>query len=76
VRVPMLDGAVELAIPPGTDSGRTFRLKGKGLKAKSGTGDLLATVRIVLPEHADDELKELMKKLRDKKPYDPRSDLE
>ena len=76
VRVPTLDGAVELAIPAGTDSGRTFRLKGKGLKAKTGAGDLLATVRIVLPEHADDELKELMRKLRDEKPYDPRSDME
>jgi DnaJ-class molecular chaperone len=80
VRVPTLDGAVELAIPGGTDSGRTFRLKGKGLKAKgdnkTGAGDLLATVRIVLPEHASDELKELMRKLRDKTPYDPREDLE
>jgi DnaJ-class molecular chaperone len=76
VRVPTLDGAVELAIPPGTDSGRTFRLKGKGLKAKTGAGDLLATVRIVLPEHASDELKELMRKLRDKTPYDPREDME
>ncbi|MGC2042222.1 MAG: J domain-containing protein [Pseudolabrys sp.] len=76
VRVPTLDGAVELAIPPGTNSGRTFRLKGKGLKAKSDAGDLLATVRIVLPEHVDDEFKELMKKWRDKKPYDPRGDLE
>ena len=76
VRVPTLDRAVELAIPAGTDSGRTFRLKGKGLKAKSGTGDLLATVRIVLPERADDELKELMRRLRDKTPYDPRSDME
>jgi DnaJ-class molecular chaperone len=76
VRVPTLDGAVELAIPAGTNSGRTFRLKGKGLKAKSGAGDLLATVRIVLPEGADDDLKELMKKWRDQKPYDPRKDLE
>jgi DnaJ-class molecular chaperone len=76
VRVPTLDGAVELAIPAGTNSGRTFRLKGKGLKAKSGAGDLLATVRIVLPEPVDDEFKELMKKWRDKKPYDPREDLE
>ena len=33
VRVPTLDGAVELAIPPGTSSGRTFRLKGKGFPA-------------------------------------------
>jgi DnaJ-class molecular chaperone len=76
VRVPTLDGAVELAIPAGTSSGRTFRLKGKGLKAKSGTGDLLATVRIVLPERLDDEFKALMKTWRDKKPYDPRGDME
>jgi hypothetical protein len=68
VRVPTLDGAVELAIPAGTNSGRTFRLKGKGLKAKSGAGDLLATVRVVLPERVDDEFKELMKTWRDKKP--------
>src|SRR6201997_2417767 len=76
VRVPTLDGAVELAIPAGTNSGRTFRLKGKGLKAKSGAGDLLATVRVVLPERVDDEFKELMKSWRDKKPYDPRGNLE
>ncbi len=75
VRVPTLDGAVELAIPAGTNSGRTFRLKGKGLKAKSGTGDLLATVRVVLPERSDDDFNELMKKWRDSKPYDPRSDM-
>jgi DnaJ-class molecular chaperone len=76
VRVPTLDGAVELAIPAGTNSGRTFRLKGKGLKAKSGAGDLLATVRVALPERVDDEFKELMKTWRDKKTYDPRGDLE
>ncbi len=79
VRVPTLDGAVELAIPAGTSSGRTFRLKGKGLKRKEAgkavTGDLLATVRIMLPEKADDELKELMQKLRDDAPYDPRKDM-
>jgi len=76
VRVPTLDGAVELAIPAGTNSGRTFRLKGKGLKAKGATGDLLATVRIMLPEGKDDELAALMKTWRDTKPYDPRGDLE
>ena len=76
VRVPTLDGAVDLAIPPGTNSGRTFRLKGKGLKSKSAAGDLLATVRIMLPESSDDEFKELMRQWREKKPYDPRKDLE
>jgi DnaJ-class molecular chaperone len=72
VRVPMLDGALELAIPPGTNSGRTFRFKGRGFPGKEGTGDLLATVRIVLPERADSELDELMRKWRERKPYDPR----
>jgi DnaJ-class molecular chaperone len=72
VRAPTLDGAVELAIPPGTNSGRTFRLKGKGFPAKGGAGDLLATVRIVLPDGDDAELAELMRKWRDGKPYDPR----
>lgn len=76
VRVPTLDGAVELAIPAGTNSGRTFRLKAKGLKAKGATGDLLATVRIMLPSADDDELAALMKTWRDAKPYDPRGDLE
>jgi len=76
VRVPTLDGAVSLSIPAGTSSGRVFRLKGKGMPGKSGPGDLLATIRIVLPPHGDPELEELMRKLRDAKPYDPRRDME
>ena len=72
VRVPTLDGAVELAIPAGTNSGRTFRLKGKGFPGKGGAGDLYATVRIMLPDGGDNELDELMKKWREGKPYDPR----
>ncbi len=76
VRVPTLDGAVDLAIPRGTNSGRTFRLRGKGLPSKSGgTGDLYATVRIMLPERPDSEFEELMRKWRDTKPYDPRKDM-
>src|SRR5262249_32797364 len=75
VRVPTLEGAVELAIPPDTSSGRTFRLKGKGLPAKDGKGDLLAAVRIMLPEGGDTELEELMRKWRKTKPHDPRKDM-
>jgi DnaJ-class molecular chaperone len=74
VRVPTLDGAVELAIPAGTSSGRTFRLKGKGFPAKEGRGDLLACVRIMLPERGDAELEELMRRWRETKPYHPRKD--
>ena len=76
VRVPTLDGAVELAIPPGTSSGRTFRLKGRGFPARDGKGDLLATVRIVLPERGDAELDELMRKWREHKAYHPRKAME
>jgi DnaJ-class molecular chaperone len=72
VRVPTLDGAVELSIPANTSSGRTFRLKGKGFPAKGGAGDLMATVRIVLPESSDQALDELMTSWRELKPYDPR----
>jgi DnaJ-class molecular chaperone len=75
VRVPTLDGAVELAIPANTSSGRTFRLKGKGLPGKKGAGDLYAAVKIVLPDGKDAELEELMKKWRAEKPHDPRKDL-
>jgi DnaJ-class molecular chaperone len=75
VRVPTLDGTVELAIPAGTNAGRTFRLKGKGFPAKERKGDLLATVRIVLPEGGDDDLDALARKWRETKPYDPRKDM-
>ncbi len=75
VRVPTLDGHVELTIPPWTNSGRTFRLRGKGFPAKGGHGDLLATIHIVLPERSDAELDALMKKWRSDKPYDPRKDM-
>lgn len=81
VRVPTLDGAVQLSIPKNTSSGRTFRLKGKGMPIKGpqglGTfGDLFATARIVLPDGNDAELEALMEKWRADHPTNPRSDLE
>jgi DnaJ-class molecular chaperone len=75
VRVPTLDKPVEITIPPWTSSGRTFRLKGKGFPAKSGRGDLLATIRIALPERGDNEFDALMKKWQTGKPYNPRKDM-
>ena len=75
VRVPTLSGAVELSIPKNTSSGRTFRLKGKGLpaKGKAATGDLFVIAKIVLPDGNDAELEALMEKWRTTKPYNPRS---
>src|SRR3984893_14971229 len=76
VRVPTLGSAVELSIPKNTSSGRTFRLKGKGLPKGSGaSGDLFVTTRIVLPDGNDSELEALMQKWRDGHPYNPRNDL-
>ena len=75
VRVPTLGSAVELSIPKNTSSGRTFRLKGKGLPKAGGTGDLFVITRIILPDGNDSELEALMEKWRDGHPYNPRSDL-
>jgi DnaJ-class molecular chaperone len=75
VRVPTLGSAVELSIPKNTSSGRTFRLKGKGLPKPGGAGDLFVTTRIMLPDGNDSELEALMQKWHDGHPYNPRSDL-
>ncbi len=77
VRVPVVGGAVELTMPKNTSSGRTFRLKGKGLpKTGGGSGDQFVTTRIMLPDGNDSELEALMQKWRDDHPYNPRSGME
>ena len=60
VKVPTADGAVMLTVAPGSSSGKTLRLKGKGFSRKDGThGDQLVTLEIDLPQ--DDE--ELVRRL-------------
>ena len=75
IRVPTLGSAVELSIPKNTSSGRTFRLKGKGMPKPGGTGDLFVTTRIMLPDGNDADLETLMQKWRDGHPYNPRGDV-
>jgi DnaJ-class molecular chaperone len=75
VRVPTLDGAVEISVQAGTSSGRTFRIGGKGMPGAGKSGDLYATVRIALPAREDRELENLMRKWQHEQPYDPRKDL-
>jgi DnaJ-class molecular chaperone len=75
VRVPTLGGAVELSIPKNTSSGRTFRLKGKGIPKGGASGDLFVTTRIILPDGNDADLEALMQKWRDAHPFNPRGDL-
>jgi DnaJ-class molecular chaperone len=64
LRVPTLGNPVEMTIPPGTRGGKTLRLKGKGLPLKSGAGDLLVRLNIVIPT-GDKELEALMRKRRE-----------
>ena len=66
VRVPTLDGSVELSIPPSVNTTKALRLKGKGLH---GEGDLYASLKVVLPENGDPDLESLMRFWRDQKPY-------
>lgn len=57
VRIVTPTGTVEMTVPPMTSSGRTFRLRGKGLPAKGGTrGDLLATAEVRLPAEPSEAL--------------------
>ncbi|HEX3539858.1 MAG TPA: DnaJ C-terminal domain-containing protein [Acidimicrobiales bacterium] len=51
VDVPTLEGPpVRVRVPAGTPAGRTLRVRSRGVKAATGTGDLLATVHITVPE--------------------------
>jgi curved DNA-binding protein len=64
VRVATPEGAVALKLPPRTQAGRVFRLKGKGmplLGKGGGRGDLLARVRLALPEDLSDKDLELLR---------------
>jgi DnaJ-class molecular chaperone len=73
IEVPTITSRVQLTLPKATSSGRTFRLKGKGISnATTGrTGDQLVTVRIVLPETIDDKLAYFLSEWRQKNQYDP-----
>ncbi len=56
ITVPTLDGStVTLKIPPATPSGKTFRVKGRGVTTKKSTGDLLVTVKVDVPAELSDE---------------------
>lgn len=69
VRVPTLGGKVELNLPPGVNTAKALRLKGKGM---FGEGDIFVNLRVVLPEGGDPDLESLMRFWRDQKPYDVR----
>ncbi|MFC7344641.1 molecular chaperone DnaJ [Saccharopolyspora griseoalba] len=74
--VPTLDGKVSLKVPAGTASGRTFRVRGKGVARKSGSGDLRVTVQVAVPSKLDDAAAEALEAYRAATAgHDPRREL-
>ncbi len=67
------DGPVTLSIPPGSNSGSTLRLKGRGAyDAKGKRGDLLARVVVTLPDKPDEALQKFTQTWRSERPYTPK----
>jgi molecular chaperone DnaJ len=75
--VPTLDGSVSLKVPAGTSSGRTFRVRGRGVpKANGPSGDLLVTVQVAVPKELDEEAASALRAYADAtKSFDPRAGL-
>lgn len=77
IRIPTLDGELQLKIPPNTQAGRKLRLKGKGLptRDKNDRGDLLAVVRVVMPDTNNGHSQELWQQLASEQTaFDPRKE--
>jgi DnaJ-class molecular chaperone len=75
IEVPTLRGRVSMKVPPGTSSGRTFRLPGYGMPRvkASGSGDQLVTVKIVMPSDLTTEERELYERLKTLRHDNPRA---
>jgi DnaJ-class molecular chaperone len=77
VTVPTIDGPVRISVPPGSNSGRSLRLKGRGVAAPGAPrGDQYVRLVVMLPDRPDAELAEYVRRWAEKHPYDPRADLE
>lgn len=73
IRVPTLDGAVNVTIPANSNTGKTLRLKGKGLHRKAGGhGDAYVTLQVVLPPAPDPDLTAFAENWESGKAHNPR----
>ncbi|WP_190605641.1 DnaJ C-terminal domain-containing protein [Arthrobacter ipis] len=62
IEVPTIDGEhVRVRVPAGTPSGRTLRVKGRGVKTSKATGDLLVTIDVAVPKNLSKEAEEAVK---------------
>ncbi len=73
VPVRTVSGTVSVSVPVGASSGQVLRLKGRGVKGRTGKGDQRVTLRIVSPPKVDQALKQFMESWREDHPYDPRA---
>ncbi len=75
VKVPTLDGPVEMRVPPASQGGQVLRLKGKGLaRPGGGRGDQFVRLKIVVPQKPSEKEIELLKKLAAESGFDARGD--
>jgi curved DNA-binding protein len=72
-RIPTLDGAVEMKIPPGIGSGKKLRIKGRGLGAGAKKGDQYVRIMIQVPERLSAEERDLFEQLQKVSDFKPRS---
>jgi DnaJ-class molecular chaperone len=74
IKVPTVDGAVMVTVPPGANTGTKLRVKGQGLPHPHGRGrgDQIVVLKVVLPEKVDSEFTEFIKKWSKDHPYNPR----
>ena len=77
IEVPTVDGRALLKVPPGTQNGQKFRLREKGVmnSRTNQRGDQIVEVVIQPPQVHDEETKELLRKLAQLHPEDPRADI-
>jgi molecular chaperone DnaJ len=78
IEVPTIDGRSLVRIPPGTNSGKSFRLREKGAPSARHAGhrgDQYVEVQIVVPRPEDERVKELLRELGKLHPEDPRHDI-
>ena len=75
VRAPTTTGSVMLKIPKRSNTGDTLRLKGKGVKTKSGAGDEFVRLKVVMPKEPDAELEAFLAGWTPPAGYDPRKEM-
>jgi DnaJ-class molecular chaperone len=76
IDVPTPWGTISLSIPPGTSSGKRLRVKGHGVRPKSGEhGDLFAEIQIVLPAELTEEERNQLAEISARHPQHPRAEL-